>query len=153
MEIALNDAEQRLVKYLAQKRFDHDRAVNAKATIYHDASALENEINSMGAELAYCKMVNCYPDLDPGHFGAFDALRRDGATVDIKNTVRPLGRLLVKAKGRNSDPDLYVLMIGKFPIYQYAGEIRSSDVLQECNIDKSLPFPAYAVDKERLWKS
>lgn len=69
MRIILNDAEQRLVRDIAKRRITYSRAQGAKATVYGDESAEFREVNSVGAELAFCKHHNIYPDLEPEEFG------------------------------------------------------------------------------------
>lgn len=150
-QVTLNAIEQALVKHLAKKRIEHDRSVGAMATIYHGAQALENEVDSLGAEFAYCKVMNVYPDTDPGHFSPFDARLRDGRAVDVKSTRRHNGRLLVKAKDRADVPDLYALMVGTFPSYRLAGHITAAELLREERVDRSLPHPAYAATQMQLF--
>jgi len=151
MKITLSEVEQRLVKHIANLRYKNDRAVGATATLYN-RSPLENEINSLGAELAYCKIFNCYPDLGVNEFMPFDAIKPNGETVDVKHTILKNGRLLVKVKDRKSTPDMYALMIGTFPEYYYAGEIASNELLDEKNIITNIAHPAYAVEQARLVK-
>lgn len=150
--ITLNGVEQALVKHLAKKRFEHDRSIGAKATIYHDEQAMKNEIDALGAEFAYCKLMNCYPDTDSTHFLPFDALLKTGETVDVKQTRRPNGRLLVKTKDRDQLPDMYALMVGEFPNYRFAGHIDSRELMREERVDKSLPHPAYSATQMDLHK-
>lgn len=148
--VTLNSIEQAVVKHLAKRRIEHDRSVGARATIYHGAQALENEVDSLGAEFAYCKLMNCYPDTDPGHFSPFDARLRDGRTVDVKSTRRHNGRLLVKMKSRDL-PDLYALMVGSFPSYRLAGHITAMELVRQERIDRSLPHPAYVATQMELF--
>ena len=65
--ICLNEAEQRIVKHIAEKRIEYNRAQRAVATIYNDddvRNPLEAEVNYYGAEMAFCKLFNIYPDLN-----------------------------------------------------------------------------------------
>jgi hypothetical protein len=150
MLIELNPTEARVVELVSAERIKHCREIYATSTIYHKAGALENEIKSYGAEVAYCKMFNCYPTFDPKRFSFFDAVRHDGLLVDVKETERVGGRVLVKHKERKGDPDLYALFISEYPNYRYAGEISAKEVLQNGNIDWSLHHPAYALSQSRL---
>ncbi len=151
MKIILSSVEQRLVKHIANLRIENDRKVGAVPTVYN-ADPMENEINYIGAELAYCKLFNCYPDLGIDEFIPFDAIRRNGETVDIKHTKLNNGRLLVKVKDREYTPAKYALMIGTFPEYYYAGDITSDELLRDENIIRNIQHPAYAATQSRLQK-
>jgi hypothetical protein len=150
MVITLNETEQRLVKHLAERRYQYCRTVRAQATRYHEQAALEAEVDAIGAEIAYCKVMNCYPDLEHTQFNPDDMLRRDGQTIDVKQTHYPNGKLLVKVKEREQLPDQYALMVGRFPAYRLAGHIAASEMIREERIDHSLPVPAYAAGQAEL---
>lgn len=147
--ISLNLTEKKLTVFLARKRYEYCRQVGAEATIYHKITSLEAEIDSFGAEVAYCKMMNVYPDTDYTHFAPFDAVV-NGKTVDVKYTRLKSGRLLVKVIAGKERPDKYALMTGNFPNYTFVGEIDASIVLDDTNIDYRLPSPAYAISQSRL---
>jgi len=150
MEIILNDPEQKLVKYIASLRIKYDRESGAIATIYDEKDALEAETDYYGAEVAYCKMMNIFPDTGYKTRQPFDCISRDGNKVDVKQTYRQNGRLLVKSKLRDYLPDIYALMIGKFPAYRYAGMIKASELLVDERLDTTLPHPAYAAGQNEL---
>jgi hypothetical protein len=147
--ITLNEAEQRLARYLAEAREAHNHQVGARDVLCADAERVQNKVEAFGAEIAYCKIVNCYPNLVTDCFEAFDVRLADGRRVDVKQTIYPQGRLIVKLLHRAA-PDLYALMVGAFPTYRLAGHIAAADMLQEANIDPRLPRPAYAVAQARL---
>jgi hypothetical protein len=148
--ITLTPTEQAIVRYTAQKRLAYDRAAGAEATRYHAAGALAAEVESFGAEVAFCKLVNVYPDFDTEHYQPHDARLADGRTVDVKYTPRRDGRLLAKYKDRLLLPDLYALMIGAFPIYELMGYMTAYDLIQSWRIDRSLNHPAYAAGQNEL---
>jgi hypothetical protein len=128
LDVVLNQTEQKLVKFQAQIRMATNREVGAVATVYTD-DALKNEIDSFGAEVAYCKLMGVYPDLGTSH-KPYDAKLRNGMTVDVKQTRYANGKLLVKDIERKSHPDLYALMVGQFPRYRCAGHILAEQVLK-----------------------
>ena len=151
MDIILNEAEQKLVTYVSKKRIETNRATGATATIYGDASAIENEMDSFGAEVAYCKLHNCYPDLATDHRPPFDAKLPDGRTVDVKQTKYPTGKLLVKIIKRAELPDLYALMIGKFPKYKLAGHMPAAEIITpERRQSDNWKSPAYVAGQDEL---
>lgn len=147
--LTLNETERRIARHLAQERIKYDRARNARATLYR-VEAEENELDSIGAEIAFCRLMNCYPDLDPTHYLPHDAVLPDGRTVDIKQTRLQSGRLLIKAKERTRLPDLYCLMVGQFPTYRVAGFVEAREILTEKRIDRRMSYPAYAIEQTQL---
>lgn len=151
IEVIINEAEQKLVTYVSRKRYETNRATGATATIYNDTSAIENEMDSFGAEVAYCKLHNCYPDLATDHRPPFDATLPNGKTVDVKQTKYTTGKLLVKLIARAKLPDLYALMIGKFPKYKLAGHIEAKTIITPERIQTdSWKSPAYVAKQDEL---
>jgi len=147
----LNDAEQIVIQYLAKKRIEYNRNVGAIATVYGGRNPLKAEIDYYGAEFVFCKQFNIYPDISISKFGEYDCIY-EGFTIDIKHTERENGRLLVKAKRWDNPPKYFALMIGTFPNYRFAGFYLSSELLQEKNLDHTLPYPAYAISQDKLYK-
>lgn len=149
IKIKLNTAEQEVVKLIARERRKHAKENKLATTIYGGRNALMAEINYYGAELAFCKHYNVYPDLTIEEYKPQDSVV-GGVRIDVKHTTRLDGRLLVKAKGWDDPPDYFALVTGKFPEYNYVGFLNASEVMREWRIDQSLPFPAYAVKQEEL---
>lgn len=145
--ITLNEDEQRCVRFLAQRTFEECRKRGALATVYGLADPIKREVESLGAEFAYCKLFNLWPPTVADRPEFFDARLRNGDTVDVKHTDRPRGRLLVKVKNRKNLPVYYALMIGKFPTYSFVQHCLASEVLVEERIDRTLNHPAYSVEQ------
>ena len=100
-----------------------------------DQSNEETDLEGFGAELAFCKLMNIYPDLETGNnLPPYDCVSRFGVTIDVKTTKYPKGHLLATLKKKNNPPDKYVLMVGEFPEYQIVGEIGADEFLQDSNI-------------------
>lgn len=151
MIIELNEAERKLVEYVSRKRYQVNRATGATATIFNETDAIENEVDSYGAEVAYCKLHNCYPDLDTTHRPPFDAKLPDGRTVDVKQTKYVTGKLLVKLIARTTLPDLYALMIGKFPKYKLAGHMSAKEIITPERVETgNWKAPTYVAKQEEL---
>lgn len=121
MLIELNKNEQITVEHMAKMRYEHCRKVGAIATVYSDAEAMQNEVNSFGGEFAFCKHWNLYPDFDDDIFAHQDATLADGNTVDVKTTPLKYGRLQVKKMDNKKYPDFFALMVGSFPVFHYMG--------------------------------
>lgn len=94
------------------------------------ASHQDVEINGIGAEVAFCKLLNIYPDMSIHTRSASngtdtgDAVLPNGFRVDIKTTKYKSGKLLV-LPWQKGNVDFYVLMIGEFPNYEFKGAIPS----------------------------
>lgn len=152
MTISLNDTEQKLVKYVSKKRFEYCRQVGANATVYGGRNPMDAEIAQYGAEVAFCKYMNIYPDTSYDRFNPEDCFTYDGHRIDVKYTSLRTGRLLAKDKGWDNHPDYFALMIGDFPNYYFAGFMKASELLVESRLDTSLPHPAYAASQNELTK-
>ena len=133
--ISLSENEQRLAKFIARSRYENARNNNVKDLKMGSQSNEETDLEGFGAELAYCKLMNLFPDLGTGKsLPNFDCISRFGCTIDVKTTKRKSGHLLATLKKKNNPPDKYVLVVGEFPDYKIVGEIASEDFLQDINI-------------------
>jgi|26BtaG_2_1085354.scaffolds.fasta_scaffold71528_1 hypothetical protein len=134
--IKLNAIEQGLVLILVEKR----REENLKSDYTFedmnlgDNNAEEKMKNAIGAELAFCKLVNSYPDLQYKDRRISDTRLSNGKTVDVKNTDKEEGNLLVPLWKDRKQSDIYVLMIGTFPEYRCAGYAAKDEVFLDQNI-------------------
>ena len=82
---------------------------------------LEADIEGVLGELAFCKLLNVYPDLDimlQSH--SFDCLYKT-LRIDVKTSKYKQARLLVDIRKRVEDCDIYVLMVGENGEYECAG--------------------------------
>tara|TARA_R100001079_G_scaffold4781_1_gene2920 strand:- start:14233 stop:14697 length:465 start_codon:yes stop_codon:yes gene_type:complete len=150
MIIALNKTEQRLAQYIAKRRYEHDRSVNATATIYGNGTPEERELDSVAAEIAFCKHHNIWPDMDAEHFGLEDCLLANGKLVDVKTTRRENGRLMVKAIKRKEVCDLYALVVGRFPKFRFAGWMAVEELFTEDRLEYRLQYPSYVATQNEL---
>jgi hypothetical protein len=94
-------------------------------------SPFETAFQGVGAEIAFCKLFNLYPDLETGVHGKFDVLSRSGAYIDVKTTEYPTGHLAVHRFKVNKKADLYVLLVGVFPTYRCAGAMSAAELIRE----------------------
>ncbi len=150
MEITLTDEEQRICKWLAKERYKAARkagVIDARL----DTSGEFLDLNGLGAELIFCKMFNLYPDLSVGaRSGGYDALTKKGYKVDVKTTKYQHGHLLATQKKKNEKTDIYVLMIGDFPTYRFAGFIDKEELFDEKNLKNLGHGTGYAVSQNQL---
>jgi len=107
----------------------------------------------VGAEIAFCKLYNIYPDLTITHrSGGYDCITCSGAKVDVKATIYFSGKLLAVINKHKSDADIYVLMVGKFPTYTWVGWAKAGDLLSDENIIDLGYGPTYALSQDKLNK-
>jgi len=160
MEIILTKSEERLAKFLGTARFKWSRKNKYKATIYGKMGdkGLKNDIDSMGAELAFCRLFNVYPDMDPQRAKPLvDATLPSGLTVDVKQTSYKNGHLAPKAMSRSEPCDIYALVIGTVPHFNYVGWLDYEAVFQKHKLTRvlngrKLIYPVYATPQSELMR-
>lgn len=108
------------------------------------------DLEGIGGELAFCKLVGAYPDLTlkPRH-GGLDTIWR-GWRIDVKTTSVLTGHLLVSRQKAYGEVDRYVLMIGTFPTYRLAGYAESRELLIENNLRDFGYGLSYALSQDQL---
>jgi len=151
--VTLTNLEQEIARLLAGQRFRSAREMGAVATLYGNGNPLKRELGAAGAELAFCRIADVYPDLDGEHPGVYDAWTRGGEWIDVKHSEQKDARLLVKATPDRLTIhrcDWYVLMVGVFPTFTYAGRMHADELLVEARLDRTLTFPAYAARQDEL---
>lgn len=133
----LTKEEQAICRFIAKQRNLQDRRSNVHDSIVtNKQTAQQIDLEGIGAEVAFCRFSNIYPDLttEPRR-GGYDCIMPDGTTVDVKScryVDNPY--LVVKHTKKISDADRYVLMVGKFPEYSYAGYLPAKEVIDGKNL-------------------
>lgn len=130
MVITLNLAEQKLATYVGRSRYETCRKLGVKNLKVGDHSNEDTEVQGVGGELAFCRAVNIYPDLDTASAKDADCILPGGIKIDVKATPVKDGRLLVppRAKGR---VHAYALVIGWMPEFRIAGWFPSEKVFEK----------------------
>ena len=131
MIIELNEAEQKLAIFLAKARHQNARK---KMVVNHRMGPQSDEttdLEGIAGEIAYCKLMNLYPDLQTEFIPGYDCLLPDGTRVDVKTTKYPNGKLISATWKDIGDIDAFALMVGEMPKYRYAGIMKASELLQE----------------------
>ena len=150
-KISLSENEQRLAKFIAKMRYETARSKSVKDLKMGDQSNEETDLEGFGAELAFCKLMNIYPDLETGNnLPPYDCIDYYGVTYDVKTTKHTNGHLMATLKKKKNPPDKYVLLIGIFPRYDIIGEIGSEEFLQPGNIKDLGLGPCYALTQAEL---
>ncbi|KKT30327.1 MAG: hypothetical protein UW18_C0018G0005 [Microgenomates group bacterium GW2011_GWF1_44_10] len=135
--ISLDQHDIAEVRRIASLRVEYCQQVQAGYSPYFAGDRLEHEINSFGAEVAFCRMTRATPDMNPRHFATYDAIV-NGRRVDVKHSLRMDARLQAKAiKEWRTKPDYFVLMVGRLPVYLFCGYMRADDLLRPGRIDAS----------------
>ena len=152
MEITLNDFEQFITKMMMKLRQKRSREANHTNTPY-GKSQDEIDLDGYGAELAFCKLFNLYPEFTyHARVGGYDCLSHSGHRIDVKNTVYYNGHLLVKSSKKPGESDIYVLMVGHFPTYKIAGFATEQELLKTENLKDFGGYnkPGYAIPQDKL---
>ncbi len=151
-KVLLTDIEQKLVKYIAQSRFEINRKNNVKNSRKGGQSDYLTDLDGFGGEFAFCKLFNIYPDLEV-KVTSQDSDRGDcllnNLKIDVKTTKYKTGKLIC-ALWKNNEVDYYALMVGEFPQYEFKGFAKSSEVKKEENIVNLGWGNLYAVGQEKL---
>lgn len=149
--VTLTIIEQRLARTLARAWTEYDNTIDYPGTI-SGLDDLTNNTNAIGAELAFCRIHNIYPNLNLNGFERHDCTLPDGTKVDVKYSPHenPNYHLIVQIKNYKKYPDVYALMTGTWPIYHYWGYVPKKDIIRPERINNNLPVPAYAYPRKEL---
>ena len=150
-KVKLNETEQRLVTYIAKKRFVTKRQAGFPVSKIGPQSFEDTDREGFGGEIAYCKMMNIYPDLTIGiDIPDFDCIMPSGEKIDVKTTKYRSGHLIATMNKVGHPPDKYVLVIGQFPEYNIVGEITAEKLLRKENIKDFGMGDTYAITQAEL---
>jgi len=152
MIIKLNEAEQKLALYLAKARYDENRLKGNPDPKLSLTSNKEIELDGVAGELAVCRMFNVYPDTETKYdeYPKYDLLTHKGSKVDVKTTQYKNGRLLATLNKKVCDVDIYVLVIGSFPVYDVVGWAKSEELIADQNIMNLGRGDGYALSQDQL---
>lgn len=130
MNAELSKEEQTVVRAIAKNKTDATTGSTKRNTWGNGGSQYEVDLQGYGAEVAFCKMLNTYPDLT-WHVrnGGLDSRLPDGSRVDVKYTSRVDGEMLVrKDRKKKGEWDICALLVGKFPKYEFVGFATEAEV-------------------------
>jgi len=150
-QISLNQAEIKICEWLAKNRYSSNRTSGVANKKIGPQSNWKTDLNGVGAEFAFCKLINVYPDfsVEPRK-GGYDCLTFGGYRIDVKTTVYKSGRLLTKIGTPIEDADYYVLMVGNFPKYTFSGSCSSKDLIDDSNIINLGHGEGYGLGQDQL---
>lgn len=150
IEVTLNVAEQKLARFLARARYEKNRKSGTPDLKMGPQSCEETDLEGIGAEIAFAKAHNCYPDLSTDHRPDADVLLGDGRTVDVKATKYPSGHLLAMRTKRGKSVDVFALMVGAFPTYRLAGVMTYEELINDQRLKDFGYGPVFAASQESL---
>jgi hypothetical protein len=151
MNIKLNEAEQKLAIYLAKSRYKNARGKNISNQKIGPQSNEMTDLNGIGAEIAFCKINNCYPDTSITEKLPFaDALTGNGYFVDVKTTTYQSGHLVAAKWKTGEGVDYYCLVIGNFPEYRIAGYMKKDELLQDSRLKDLGHGKGFAAEQNEL---
>lgn len=130
MEVRLNPEEQRVAAGIAKLKTEGMEGSKARTVMGNGRTQKENDLFGYGAEMAFCKLVNTYPDLSwHSRTGGLDSRLPDGTRVDVKYSSNPKGDLLVrKDRKKPGEIDIFALLTGEFPRYYFVGYATEAEV-------------------------
>tara|TARA_R110002020_G_scaffold10880_3_gene41350 strand:- start:2388 stop:2954 length:567 start_codon:yes stop_codon:yes gene_type:complete len=108
------------------------------------------EMNGMGAEMAYCKAFNLWPDLTVTPRSGGADCTHGNRTVDVKATGYANGKLLVTPDKKDKGTDLYVLVTGWMPNYTIVGYATSDEIFNDDNLAETGHGVSYVLPQEKL---
>ena len=150
-KIVLTDLETKIARHVGKHRYLNARSKNVTNAKIGDQSNQETDIEGVAGEIAFCKAMNLYPDLQTEEIPKHDAILVGGATVDVKQTKYDNGMLLVTTKKIDDPSDIYILMTGSMPEFTFRGGMPSDLVFQEKRIVDLGYGESYGVKQHDLW--
>jgi hypothetical protein len=151
VEIELSPCEIAVATMIAKGRNDANRKAGIPVSRHSKEDWMTVELQGIGAELAYCRMCNIYPDFTL-HIrqGGEDCIMQCGLRVDVKATHHENGVLLVPTTKPIGDVDLYALMIGRFPKYKFVGWVEAEKAQRPVNLKLWGDNQVYVIGQDQL---
>ena len=149
MQITLNEVETRLARFVARRRYELARENNRPNLKMGGQSNEITDLDGVAGEIAFCKVMNVYPNLVIGEVDEYDADILSG-TVDVKTTKYRNGRLLAVRSKKMRQADLYALITGTIPNYRFVGMATGEELFQEENIKDLGWGKGYVLDQDIL---
>jgi hypothetical protein len=150
VEIRLDEHEKRICAWLAKQRHASNRQAAVCNLQVGPQSNEMTELEGIGGEFAFCKLLNLYPDMSI-KIGAGGADAKVGhLSVDVKTTTYLNGKLLAHVRKAEVACDIYVLVVGQMPTYRIAGWAYDLELLNERRLIDLGHGPVYAMTQSEL---
>ena len=159
MEYTLTESEQIIAKFVAEQRTANNRNAGTGNNRRSDMSDFEVDLQGFGGELAFCRLVNVFPDLTVHNRSAAkgedtgDCIL-DGLRIDVKTSKKDDAALWVPVR-KIGTVDAYALMVGVFPTFRLVGvadteTVRAGKVHNDSHFlpqDKLVSLDAWQLDR------
>jgi len=157
MNITLSSGEQAVAKMLAHMRHGAARSTGRPNEKIGNQDDELTDLNGIGGEMAFCKAANTYPDftiVGNGEITPVSDCSMFGGTWDIKTTVYPNGKLLLRPSKVESSRtcDYYALVVGEMPKYKIIGWASVGELVRQVNMIDLGYGPTYALEQVDLHK-
>lgn len=153
VRVRLTPFEQAVAKELgkARQRANDDAGLrDRKAT---ERNSEEMHIDAAGAEIAVCRLLNVYPDLDVqtgnGERAVHDARWITG-TLDIKYTYHGNGGIAAPSWKKNKACNFYILVTGKMPDFTVVGWTWGDLIFEDEYFKPEWSVPGYLFPQDKL---
>ncbi len=150
VKVLLNEAEQRIALWVAKKRMSENKSANVVDRKMGPQDDEDANRNGFGAELAFCKMFNVYPDFSTQPRSGSSDCERFGQSVDVKSTTYPNGRLVAIPRKKELASDMYALLVCVWPEYTFVGFASAAELLSEKRLTDLGHGPTYAMNQDEL---
>jgi hypothetical protein len=151
MKIELTASEMAIANVVAAMRTTCNRAAGIVERKIGHHSSYQMDVDGFAAELAFCKAMNLNPDLaiTPQSL-THDCLSRNGKTIDVKTTRCEGGRLLVTPNKKDSQTQIYVLVVGTPPAFNVIGYANKEEVFADRNYRQLNGRWSYILEQSQL---
>jgi len=133
VKITLTPVEQSIAKDVGTMRLEQCRAEGVPNMKKGPQSDIEIDVLGSGAEIAFCKLWNLYPNLS-SEKDNYDAMTKTGHKIDVKTTKYQSGRLLAVRHKVLNPADVYALMLCEWPSYTFAGYATADELFDDGNL-------------------
>jgi len=108
-----------------------------------------NPEDDVGAEFAFCKLLNVFPDLTTNIRSGGEDCSYFKETIDVKRCTGSGRRLYVRSTKVNHPCDLYAFMVGVIPKFFYLGYVTKGTMFNKIDYDK-MQDPYYVLREELI---
>lgn len=150
MIVTLDAAEQRIVQWIAAQRTRINRESGVTNARVGPQSDEVTDLDGFGAEMAFAKMHNVYPDFTVTVRRGSEDCMRYGQTLDVKCTRYPNGKLIALKRKVELATDCYALMICEWPTFRFAGFATAAALLQDFRLKDLGHGPTYSMEQLEL---
>lgn len=154
--IHLINTEIQICKYIAKMRSQCAGEIinNTRAVPNQRMDEREDyiiDLEGIAGEMAWAKLSNTYPDFSISRRSGGRDSTYQGYGIDVKTTRYEMGSLLATLKKvHDHDIDIFVLMIGTLPDFEFGGWAYGEDLLKEENIKDKGRGKGYVLHYDEL---